>query len=162
MKILGVCNVYNSKRDVYGNRYFAMEYTNTETGKVVRGHEVASSSNVEVALRERFPYKEFDVLPVVINRIELPIREYNRMVHSWKYIGSSPVEINNAIDETEAEPVSLYDKAHRRMESMYFNPQQMTFIFSDWPEGEEHYKWLLTASRQEITSWGDSAYWGVL
>lgn len=52
---------------------------------------------------------------------------------------------------------SKYDKAHRRMEDMEFNDKQMDFIFEDWPNMDEHLDWLMTATKEEIEDWIDSA-----
>ena len=43
-----------------------------------------------------------------------------------------------------------------RIDQMGFTPTQKAFIFADWPEGEEHYSWLLTATRDEIVAWGEA------
>ena len=43
---------------------------------------------------------------------------------------------------------------------MGFTPDQKAFIFADWPEGIEHYSWLLTATRDEIVAWGEAGEWG--
>jgi len=43
------------------------------------------------------------------------------------------------------------------MEVMKFTDEEMKFIFSDWNEGDEHYKWLLRATRVEIQDWIDAA-----
>lgn len=51
-------------------------------------------------------------------------------------------------------------KAQERMEEFGFNDMQFDFIFSDWPNWEEHLDWLLTASREEIVSWGEAGDWG--
>ena len=48
---------------------------------------------------------------------------------------------------------TLYEQAHARMQSFGFDDREMDFIFSDWPEGEGHYSWLMSASRGEIVDW---------
>lgn len=55
---------------------------------------------------------------------------------------------------------SKHDQARARMSELEFTDEQMDFIFADWTEDEEHYDWLLTASKDEITSWGEAANWG--
>ena len=52
---------------------------------------------------------------------------------------------------------NLYERAKDRMDEMGWSEDEMAFIFSDWPEGEEHYQWLLTAERAEIQSWINSS-----
>src|SRR5574343_75301 len=51
-------------------------------------------------------------------------------------------------------------RAQERMEELGFTEKQTEFIFSDWPNWEEHLDWLLTASREEIVSWGEASDWG--
>jgi len=48
---------------------------------------------------------------------------------------------------------TLYERAYDRVENMGFSSKEMSFIFADWPEGDEHYQWLLKASKKEIQSW---------
>lgn len=55
---------------------------------------------------------------------------------------------------------SKYDQAFARMSDLGFTDTQMDFIFADWPNAEEHYDWLLTASRDEIADWGEYTDWG--
>jgi hypothetical protein len=43
------------------------------------------------------------------------------------------------------------------MINMGFDQRQMGIIFSDWPEGDEHYQWLLSASKDEIENWISAA-----
>ena len=52
-----------------------------------------------------------------------------------------------------AKEPTLYELARERMIEMQFSGEEMEFIFSDWPEGDEHYQWLLTANREEISEW---------
>jgi len=42
-------------------------------------------------------------------------------------------------------------------ERISFTDKEFDFIFADWPEGDAHYRWLMTASRDEIQSWIDAA-----
>jgi len=56
--------------------------------------------------------------------------------------------------------VGIEEAAIVRVRTMGFTPDQMTFIFADWPEGREHYSWLLTATRDEIVAWGEAGEWG--
>jgi len=51
-------------------------------------------------------------------------------------------------------------KAQERIEELGFSESQVEFIFSDWPNWIEHLDWLLTATREEIDSWGAAANWG--
>lgn len=53
-----------------------------------------------------------------------------------------------------------HTNAQARIEELGFSDKQTEFIFSDWPNWEEHLDWLLTASREEIVSWGEAEDWG--
>lgn len=57
---------------------------------------------------------------------------------------------------------TLEDKARNRISDMGFTKQQLEYIFTDWPEGDDHLEWLLTATRDEIVSWGDAGEWGTV
>lgn len=54
----------------------------------------------------------------------------------------------------------IEQQARDRINAMGFTQQQLDFIFADWPEGDEHFAWLLTASRDEIINWGETGEWG--
>lgn len=47
--------------------------------------------------------------------------------------------------------------ARARIGEMNFTDKQLSFIFADWPNWDEHIEWLLTATRDEIVSWIDAA-----
>ena len=43
--------------------------------------------------------------------------------------------------------------AEQRIDKMGFDDNDKAVIFYDWPEGDEHINWLLTATEAEINSW---------
>jgi hypothetical protein len=43
--------------------------------------------------------------------------------------------------------------ARERIGEMNFSDGQLDFIWSDWPNWNEHVEWLLTASKKEIVDW---------
>jgi len=48
----------------------------------------------------------------------------------------------------------LYRRAERRIRKLYPDDEEaVAFALADWPEGEEHLRWLLTAPAEEIDSW---------
>ncbi|CAK0770284.1 hypothetical protein CCP3SC15_400021 [Gammaproteobacteria bacterium] len=47
----------------------------------------------------------------------------------------------------------LQEKANDRMGDFQFSGDDWDFIFYDWPNYEEHLRWLLTATREEICKW---------
>lgn len=57
-------------------------------------------------------------------------------------------------------PDQKYHKATKRMSKMSWTVQQLEFIFTDWADMDIHLSWLLTASREEIESWGIAGEWG--
>lgn len=96
MKISVIANIINSRRDIYGNCYYAMTVTNTLTGASAHGTISGGESNCTYAIRKLvefyFPETEYQYYTK-----ELPIREYNRLVKDWQYIGCTPEEINKNI-----------------------------------------------------------------
>ena len=53
---------------------------------------------------------------------------------------------------------TTYEQAYERMSEMKFNDLEMEFIFADWANQDEHFDWLMTASRDEISSWIDPEF----
>ena len=51
--------------------------------------------------------------------------------------------------QTEA----LYDHAEARVRQLFGAEEVIAFCLADWPEGDEHWRWLLTATEQEIRDW---------
>ena len=52
------------------------------------------------------------------------------------------------------------DQAQTRMVKLGFWGYKWDFIFADWDNQTDHYEWLLTATQDEIISWGNAANWG--
>jgi hypothetical protein len=89
-KILYYAEIINSKMDVNGNRYFSLLITRTSDGKTAKGKISGGESNCTYAMRQlcgeswdNFRY----------TRVELPIRDYNRLVKNWQYLGCTAEEI---------------------------------------------------------------------
>lgn len=85
----------------------------------------------------------------------------NQLAEIAQKTGLNDTEIITlAIDRLHKKEIAmnktLYERAYDRVENMGFSSKEMDFIFSDWPEGDKHYKWLLEASRKEIQSWVDA------
>ena len=51
------------------------------------------------------------------------------------------------------EPIGLYLQVKMRIDELDFTQQQQDIIFTDWGEGDDHYRWLLTAERETILDW---------
>jgi len=88
--ILGILNCINSRADLYGNRYWAFQYTDCETGNTVRGTISGGESNVYAIIREMGQTSE---TVHYIRTEDMPIREYNRTVKTWQYAGCRPEEL---------------------------------------------------------------------
>lgn len=48
---------------------------------------------------------------------------------------------------------NLYDQARERVESSMALIEYADIILYDWPEGDEHWQWVVTADEREILSW---------
>ena len=83
----GMLTIYNSKSDMYGNRYFAFEFEDFITDKKVVG-KGPHDSNISSALSY---LKDKD--SIITSSKELPIREFNRMFKDAPRAGTSPEDI---------------------------------------------------------------------
>ena len=52
--------------------------------------------------------------------------------------------------------VLLYEKARDRVMAVPELAKFHDFIFADWPEGNDHFRWLLQATDDEILSWAEA------
>ena len=83
-----ILTIYNSRRDIYGNVYHAVSLHSQATppaaDAILQG--AISADNVSTLdCREKLDW--------YIERQELPIREYNRMVKGWLHLGCTWPEI---------------------------------------------------------------------
>ena len=84
-----IIEAVNSKRDINGNCYWFVRYTDTKTGKTVEGNVSGGESNIRSIIREMgLTYDE-----VYFNTIELPIREWNRQNKGMEYAGCRAEEL---------------------------------------------------------------------
>jgi len=92
MKIKATLTIINSRRDRAGNCYWAFEYLDHKTGKVVRGLTVGGESNI-LAIRLGWSKpKEWD-RSVRTESKEIGIREYDKLRKEWSYAGCDPADI---------------------------------------------------------------------
>jgi hypothetical protein len=49
--------------------------------------------------------------------------------------------------------LTLYERAERRVERSPKLRVRRDFILADWPEGDEHLRWVISASVEEILDW---------
>jgi hypothetical protein len=89
MMIKGIMEIINSKRDTYGNCYYAFRYTDANSGQEVVGTISGGESNVYAAKR----YLAEDANEIRAIYSELPIRQFNRLTKDWKHAGCPPEEI---------------------------------------------------------------------
>jgi hypothetical protein len=86
MNVEGFLNIYNSKADIYGNRYWACELVRESPTGSIQTHGTIGCDNVNtIDCRENMKW--------VIYREELPIRQFNRLTKKWKHIGTDWEEI---------------------------------------------------------------------
>ncbi|NIQ88799.1 MAG: hypothetical protein GWN93_06825 [Deltaproteobacteria bacterium] len=58
---------------------------------------------------------------------------------------------------TKIEPETLYFKAESRVCSDERLDSVREFVLADWPEGEEHWAWVIEATTEEILDWVDAS-----
>ena len=57
------------------------------------------------------------------------------------------------IDLNELKEGIMFEKAKVRVEYMENLAPHADFILADWPEGDDHWRWVVTAPEQEILDW---------
>lgn len=90
--IIATLTAINSRRDVYGNCYWAFTYLDHATGKTVRGTISGGESNVRSIMFELNGGK-WEGVDIAFQVNELPIREFNRLTKGWAYAGCTPKEL---------------------------------------------------------------------
>jgi hypothetical protein len=80
----------NSRSDMYGNRYWAVEATNLKNDKQVQGR--VGANNIDGVGQYWDVYDGWD-RSIHFQERELPIREFNRLTKNWPYFGSDTEEI---------------------------------------------------------------------
>ena len=84
---------FNSKADIYGNRYWAFCFTELATGKSVVGRFGGGESNIYAVLCYWNNPNRWD-RSIRFQRIQdMPIRRFNVMVKDYPYAGSQPEEL---------------------------------------------------------------------
>ncbi len=78
---------YHSKRDTYGNVYWAFAWTDTETRHQAHGKICGGESNLMVAIRH------MDLGDVFTVTKQLGVRDFNRLTKDWPHAGCTPDEI---------------------------------------------------------------------
>lgn len=91
MKLTATLNIFNSKRDLNGNCYWAFEFVDHETGVKVQGTG-DTESNVSSITWEWSEPREW-CRSIMVNRQELGIREFNRLTKHWEYAGCGSADL---------------------------------------------------------------------
>lgn len=71
--------IYKSRRDQNGNVYYAVELS--DKGSLIKHGTIAANNVQSLDCRENLKWETVEK--------ELPIREFNRMVKGWEYLGCS-------------------------------------------------------------------------
>lgn len=90
--IIAALTAINSRRDSFGNCYWAFTYTDHQTGKTVQGTVSGGESNVRSIMHE-LNGGNWEPRNVAFNTRELPIREFNRLTKGWSYAGCTGTEL---------------------------------------------------------------------
>ena len=64
--------------------------------------------------------------------------------------------IEKLVEDKMDERETKRKQAQRRIDGMNFTETEQDTIWADWPNIDEHYDWLLSASRAEILDWIDA------
>jgi hypothetical protein len=92
MKEHATLTIISSRRDTFGNTYWAFRFVDHHTGCESVGTVSGGESNIN---RVRFGWSvpgEWD-RGIVRNYVELGIRDFNRRTEDYPYAGSTPEEI---------------------------------------------------------------------
>jgi hypothetical protein len=89
MKIRAVLTSYNSKRDRFGNCYWAFCWTSTATGRKATGQICGGESNIQNIIRAM----GLESAQIVYTNVEMGVREFERFTKGLPYAGCTPEEL---------------------------------------------------------------------
>lgn len=93
----------HSERDVYGNRYWALRFTDCVTGKRVEATVSGDESNIYGLLHCRdgnaWNRRDFTFRVTPVKK-----REFQRLVKAWPHAGCAPEELWTHIQKELARP----------------------------------------------------------
>ena len=106
MKITATLEAIYSKRDMYGNCYWALRYCDHATGRYVCGAVSGGESNIYGILRENDTAQGTNDWDRSIRFLctQLPIREFNRLTDDWPHAGCTPADLWQFIKRELAAP----------------------------------------------------------
>jgi len=121
-----------SKRDFYGNCYWAFRFTDHLTGRTVEARISGGESNIQAIRNGWSKPNEWDA-SMTTRTTEMPIREFNAFAKPLPYAGCDPKDIAKFIRAKLAEPEGqsdLYevagDKPEYRAFAIYDRAKGMT------------------------------------
>lgn len=92
MTITATLEALHSRRDIYGNVYWALRYIDHGSGLVVEAKISGGESNIYAMLRYWGKRDDWDRSVRFVTQ-EFAIREFNRMTKDWPYAGCRPEDI---------------------------------------------------------------------
>lgn len=101
MNITATLEAIYSERDLYGNCYWAMRYTDHESGKQVVGTISGGESNIYAIVRESGEakgLKDWD-RSIAFRCDSMKKREFKRLTSSWPYAGCTPADLHAFIQK---------------------------------------------------------------
>ena len=84
--------ILNSRRDSFGNCYFAFRFAEHASGREVCGTVTGGESNIRAIALHWGASGDWD-RSILFRETELKIREFNRLTKNWKHAGCSPHEL---------------------------------------------------------------------
>lgn len=85
--------IINSKRDLYGNCYYAFCFQDNASGKFVYGSTSGGESNIRNSLR----YIKLESNEVFIVQREMKIRQFDNFIKNFEYAGCKSEDIASFI-----------------------------------------------------------------
>lgn len=95
-KLTGRIEALHSRRDRFGNCYWALRYTDYGTGRTVVGTVSGGESNIN-AIRQHLTDVDGWDSSIESMTVEMPIREFNQLTKNWAHAGCRPVDLADFI-----------------------------------------------------------------
>ena len=94
-----ILEVFNSKADYAGNRYFAFTFTDIKSGKSVSATISGGESNLKAVMFNFNGSGDWD-RSIRFSVNEMGIRAFNRLTNGWPYAGCNPDELRDFIKKS--------------------------------------------------------------
>lgn len=99
MKLIGSLEAHYSRRDINGNCYWAMRYTDHETGTVIEATVTGGESNVNAIRCDWDGPRTGWAGGIRFSVHEHGIRDFNRMTKHWPHAGCDPDQLRQFIKD---------------------------------------------------------------